>query len=160
MPYMNQENSHFLYPAALYVSPKPGFIHTILGSCVAVCLYDPVRQMGGMAHYMLPLWNGEGLASPKYGNIAIERLIQKMESYGSQRSQMKAKLFGGGEVIQTQTDYFYIGRRNINTAYELLGDYRIPVVGSSTGGKYGRKIIFDTYSGKVRQRYVRRMDVP
>jgi chemotaxis protein CheD len=69
-------------------------------------------------------------------------------------------LFGGGEVIQTQTDYFYIGRRNINTAYELLGDYRIPVVGSSTGGKYGRKIIFDTYSGKVRQRYVRRMDVP
>jgi len=157
---MHSENSHFLYPAALYVARGPGFIHTILGSCVAVCLYDPVQQMGGMAHYMLPLWNGEGLASPKYGNIAIERLIQKMESHGSRRYQMKAKIFGGGEVIETQKAYFYIGKRNIETAFALLGDYRIPVIGSSTGGKYGRKIIFDTYSGQVRQRYVKRKDVP
>jgi len=157
---MNPANSHFLYPAALHVAPEPGYIHTILGSCVAVCLYDPVQQMGGMAHYMLPLWNGEGLASPKYGNIAIERLIQKMESYGSRRYHIKAKVFGGGEVIETQNAYFYIGKRNIDTAFDLLADYRIPVIGSSTGGKYGRKIIFNTYSGQVRQRYVRRKDVP
>ena len=157
---MHSNNTHFLYPAALYVASEPGFIHTILGSCIAVCLHDPVLQMGGMAHYMLPLWNGEGLASPKYGNIAIERLIQKMESCGSNRQQMKAKVFGGGEVIQTQTDYFYIGKRNTQMAYELLSDYRIPVIGSSTGGKYGRKIIFDTNSGQVRQRYVRSKDVP
>ncbi len=156
---MNPGYSHFLYPAALYVSKGKENIHTILGSCVAVCLYDPVEQMGGMAHYMLPLWNGAGLASPKYGNIAIERLVQKMESYGSRRSQMKAKIFGGGEVIQSQNPYFYIGQRNIDMAYDMLGDYRIPVVGSSTGGQYGRKIIFNTLSGQVRQRYVRRQEL-
>jgi chemotaxis protein CheD len=156
---MQVDNSHFLYPAALHVFRESGLIHTILGSCVAVCLHDPVLSMGGMAHYMLPLWNGEGLASPKYGNIAIERLIQKMESFGSRRLQMKAKIFGGGEVIETQNAYFYIGQRNIEMAYKLLEDYRIPVISSSTGGKWGRRIIFDTQSGQVRQRYVKRQDV-
>ena len=157
---MQLENSHFLYPAALHVSRQPGYIHTILGSCVAVCLYDPVMAFGGMTHYMLPLWNGEGLASPKYGNIAIERLVQKMESYGSKSYQLKAKIFGGGEVIETKNTYFYIGKRNIKMAHDLLEDYRIPVVSSSTGGKYGRKIIFETATGQVRQRYVKRQDVP
>ena len=156
---MQLENSHFLYPAALHVFREPGYIHTILGSCVAICLHDPVLRIGGMAHYMLPLWNGEGLASPKYGNIAVERLVEKMESFGSKRYQMKAKVFGGGEVIETTNPYFYIGKRNIEMAYDLLEDYRIPVISASTGGKYGRKIIYNTETGQVRQRYVRRQDV-
>jgi chemotaxis protein CheD len=63
---METNNSHFLYPAALFASSQPYVINTILGSCVAVCLWDPVYKVGGMAHYMLPLWNGEGLASPKW----------------------------------------------------------------------------------------------
>ena len=157
---MQLENSHFLYPAALYVTRDPGYIHTILGSCVAVCLYDPVLAFGGMTHYMLPLWNGEGLASPKYGNIAIERLIQKMEAYGSNRQHLKAKVFGGGEVIEAKSAYFHIGKRNIKMAFELLEDYRIPVIASSTGGRSGRKIIFETSTGKVRQRYVKRQEAP
>ena len=71
---------HFLYPGAIYISPEPTLITTILGSCVAICLYDPILQIGGMNHYMLPLWNGQGLASPRYGNIAIEKLITNLES--------------------------------------------------------------------------------
>lgn len=153
---MTPEKSHFLYPAALFAPDEPHFINTILGSCVAVCLWDPTLNKGGMAHYMLPLWNGEGLASPKYGNIAIERLLEKLQSFGSRKYNVKAKIFGGGEVIDTQTPYFNIGRRNIELAEEMLGDLRIPIVGSSTGGKRGRKIIFNTFTGEVRQRYVQR----
>ena len=149
-----------MYPAALFASGEPYLINTILGSCVAVCLYDPVNQAGGMAHYMLPLWNGEGLASPKYGNIAVEKLVDKMKSYGSLQHNLKAKVFGGGEVIDIQDAYFYIGRRNIKMAYDMLEEFGIPVIGASTGGKYGRKLIFNTYTGQVKQRYVKRQDIP
>jgi len=68
-----EDNTHFLYPAALFASRTPHMVTTILGSCVAICLYDPILKFGGINHYMLPLWNGQGLASPKYGNIAIEK---------------------------------------------------------------------------------------
>jgi len=108
---------------------------------------------------MLPLWNGEGLASPKYGNIAIERLFGKLTSFGSKRNNVKAKIFGGGEVIDNYAPYFYIGQRNIEIAKEMLGDMNIPIVASSTGGKMGRKIVFNTYTGEVKQRYVKQQNL-
>ncbi|NJO88402.1 MAG: chemotaxis protein CheD [Chloroflexia bacterium] len=145
---------HFLYPGALYINPEPYLITTILGSCVAVCLYDPVLKIGGMNHYMLPLWNGQGLASPRYGNIAIKKLIENIEVLGSSRKNLKAKIFGGAEIITTNVSQFMIGERNINIAKEMLHEEGLPIVASSVGGKYGRKIIFDTFSGEVRQKYV------
>ncbi|MEE4196753.1 MAG: chemotaxis protein CheD [Bacteroidales bacterium] len=155
---MNNYSSHFLYPAALYASKEPYQINTILGSCVAVCLYDPVLKAGGMCHYMLPLWNGDGLASPKYGNIAIEKLIDKMLNFGSQKYNIKAKIFGGGEVIETQNPHFNIGQRNISLATDMLSEAKIPIISSSVGGKLGRKIIFFTHSGEVKQRYVQKQN--
>jgi len=156
---MIPEKSHFLYPAALFAPREPHIINTILGSCVGVCFHDPTMNIGGMAHYMLPLWNGEGLASPKYGNIAIERLLEKLKSFGSKKYNIKAKIFGGGEVIESHAPYFYIGQRNIEIAEEMLGDMKIPIVASSTSGKMGRKLIFNTYTGEVRQRYVKRQNL-
>ena len=105
---------------------------------------------------MLPLWNGKGLASPKHGNIAIDRLIEKMLVLGSTKPNMVAKVFGGGEVIDTETQYFHIGERNIKLAMEILEEKKIPVVSSSVGGKFGRKIIMNTLTGEVKQRYVKR----
>ena len=145
---------HFLYPGAIFASTEPYYITTILGSCVAVCLYDSVMKIGGMNHFMLPLWNGQGLASPRYGNIAIKKIIEKMESLGSSRSDMKAKVFGGAEIIATNINQFMIGERNINIAKDILKDENISIVGSSLAGKLGRKIIFDTYTGQIRQKYV------
>lgn len=147
---------HFLYPAALFASPKPYQINTILGSCVAVCLWDPVLRIGGMNHYMLPLWNGQGLASPKYGNIAIKKLVDKMVAMGANQKKLKAKVFGGGEVIETNNVQFHIGERNITIARELLGEMNIPIVSSSVGGKQGRKIIFFTENGVVKQRFIQK----
>lgn len=163
MKFSNQEkmeiSTHFLYPAALFVSHKPHRISTILGSCVSVCLWDPVKKIGGMNHFMLPLWNGQGLASPKYGNIAMEKLVDKLVALGSKQNQLKAKIFGGAEVINTTTSQFYIGKRNIMIAKEILEENKIPIIGSSTGGKQGRKVIFNTYSGEVMQRFIGRHNI-
>ncbi|MDP4225869.1 MAG: chemotaxis protein CheD [Bacteroidota bacterium] len=148
---------HFLYPSALFVSKDPFKVYTILGSCVSVCLWDPVLKAGGINHYMLPLWNGQGLASPKYGNIAIERLIDKMQALGCLKYNLIAKVFGGGEVIDSSISKFKIGERNIIIAREILNDLKIPVVSSSTGGKNGRKIEFYTATGEVKQRFVNKI---
>lgn len=108
---------------------------------------------------MLPLWNGQGLASPKYGNIAIEKLIEKMLQMGSKKVNLKAKVFGGGEVIETQTSHFQIGERNIVLALECLKDEKIPIVGQSLGGKLGRKIQFHTQTGTVMMKFIEKQAV-
>jgi chemotaxis protein CheD len=133
------------------VSAAPHLITTVLGSCVAVCIYDPVRKMGGMNHYMLPLWNGEGLASAKYGNIAIEKLISQMEELGSERKNLYAKVFGGASQVNYSMK---IGERNVHVAKTMLNEMRINIVAESLNGEKGRKIIFNTYTGEVRMKYV------
>jgi len=152
-------NTHFLYPAALFASPHPYKISTILGSCVAVCLWDPMQKIGGINHFMLPLWNGQGLASPKYGNIAIERLIEKMIALGCRKNKLHAKIFGGAEVIGNHSGMFHIGLRNVAIAKETLEAEQILIISSSVGGRNGRKIIFDTYTGEVMHRFVQRSDI-
>ncbi len=154
-----QKATHFLYPAALFASKDPHLVTTILGSCVAVCLWDDKLNIGGINHYMLPLWNGQGLASPKYGNIAIEKLVQKMVSLGSTKENLKAKVFGGGEVIETKIKQFFIGERNITIAREILSDMDIKILSSSLGGKLGRKIIFNTSTGEVAHRFIQKQTV-
>jgi len=151
-----QTKSHFLYPAALFANADPHLVDTILGSCVAVCLYDPVKKIGGINHYMLPFWNGTGLASPKYGNIAIQKLIEKMISLGSSQKNLEAKIFGGGEIIETQTNMFRIGERNIEIAINTLKENNIRITGQSVAGKLGRKIRFNTHTGIVLMKLIQK----
>jgi chemotaxis protein CheD len=153
---MDELKSHYLYPASLFADKEPHVVTTILGSCVAVCLYDQELKQGGINHYMLPLWNGQGLASPRYGNIAIERLIERMVALGSKKDNLKAKVFGGGEVLETNLDSFHIGQRNIAIAMELLAEHGIPVVAKSVGGKQGRKIEYNTATGEVRHKFIQK----
>ena len=151
---MLETSNHFLYPAALFASREPYVVNTILGSCVAVCIYDPVLKYGGINHYMLPLWNGQGLASPKFGNIAINKLLEKMQSFGSLQKNMVAKVFGGGNVIEAHGVQFMIGERNINLAMDMLNDLQIRIISQSVGGNQGRKIQFNTFTGEVRQKMI------
>lgn len=128
---------------------------TVLGSCIAVCLWDSIANIGGINHYMLPLWNGEGLPSPKYGNIAIKKLIEKMQSLGCRKENLKAKVFGGGAVMQTSGGLLNVGERNIMLAEDMLADEKIPIISKDLGGDYGRKIIFCTSSGTVLMKKIR-----
>ncbi|MBI5969877.1 MAG: chemotaxis protein CheD [Deltaproteobacteria bacterium] len=124
-------------------------ISTILGSCVAVCLWDNALRQGGMNHYLLPLWNGEGLPTPKYGNVAIPMLIEKMRLIGSRKENLVAKVFGGGSVLESLSGPIDVGSRNIALADEMLSSEKISVVSSDLGGNSGRKIFFVTGTGEV-----------
>jgi chemotaxis protein CheD len=148
----------FIYPGKLEVATSPTQFTTILGSCVAVCLWDTKLKFGGINHYMLPLWNGDGLASPKYGNIAIDKLITKMIWAGASIENMEAKVFGGGNVINTTSNLYNIGERNIEMAFSKLNEYGIRVVGSSTGGKKGRKILMDSSSFKILHKFIEKQN--
>ncbi|MCD6566376.1 MAG: chemotaxis protein CheD [Bacteroidales bacterium] len=152
----NTINRYYLHPSSVVVCNRPTEIITLLGSCVAVCLWDPVKEFGGINHFMLPLWNGQGLASPKYGDIATEKLITKMIKLGSNKQNIEAKLFGGASVLFFENNFFNIGERNIETAKKVLERNRIQVISSSTGGTMGRKILFNTNTGAVRQKYIRK----
>ena len=146
---MSEPATHYLYPGTLFVSARPHRVTTVLGSCISVCLWDARHRVGGINHYLLPLWNGEGLPTPKYGNIAIEKLLEKLLALGCDRAQVKAKIFGGASMWQQNDGLVAVGERNIALALDMLGALRIPIVGSDVGGHVGRKIIFHTGTGEV-----------
>lgn len=148
----------YIHSGQLYVGVRPTHIHTVLGSCVAVCLYDSVTESSGMNHYLLPLWNNEGLQSPKYGNIAIQKLIEAMEAVGASRQNMIAKVFGGASPnnLGSHNEQMMVGKRNIQIAQDLLAQYRIKIVASDVGGTRGRKIVLESSTGKVQMKYTQK----
>ncbi|MEM1407544.1 MAG: chemotaxis protein CheD [Bacteroidota bacterium] len=148
-----QTKRHFLLPSTLYATKLSHDITTVLGSCVAVCLYDEKLLFGGMNHFMLPVWNDEGLATAKYGNIAIPRLIERMLSLGSDKKNIVAKVFGGSNSLM-ENNIYEVGKRNIQIAFELLQRYEIPVLKSDIGGKHGRKIMMNTATNRIYLKYV------
>ncbi|MBF0284163.1 MAG: chemotaxis protein CheD [Magnetococcales bacterium] len=145
----NGKESEFLLPGALHASDRECVITTVLGSCIAVCLWDPVTQRGGMNHYKLPLWNGDGLPSPKFGNIAVSKLIERLQQLGCRKENLKAKVFGGAAVIQSSSGLLNVGERNILAARDLLKEAGIPIVAADVGGEQSRKVVFNTRDGSV-----------
>ena len=141
--------SHYLYPCMVFAHRQEHQVATVLGSCVAVCLRDPAVDVGGINHYMLPLWNGDGLATPKYGNIAMEKLIQALLDRGCAQARLVAKIFGGANVIGHGPGAFSVGERNIALAEDLLAQEGIPILAADVGGNLGRKILFNTRTGGV-----------
>ena len=153
----NEPGRHYLYPGTLFTHREPHIVTTVLGSCVSVCLWDSAQRVGGINHYLLPLWNGEGLPTPKYGNIAISKLIEKVQTLGA-GTKLVAKVFGGASMWEKTDGLLAIGQRNIELAFDLLEQHRIPVISRDVGGPVGRKIIFNTAEGTVllkRQRALR-----
>ncbi len=153
----NSKDTFYLYPGQLVVYKQPTNIMTILGSCVAVCLWDVKLMYGGMNHYLLPLWKLQGLRTPKFGNVAIENLIEKMIKQGSSAKNLQAKIFGGAKVLDTKEDsMFNIGQKNVEITYEMLTKYNIRIATESVGGLRGRKILFKTNTGEVFMKYIER----
>lgn len=142
---------HYLYPSALFAEKQPFMVDTVLGSCVAVCLFDQKLLIGGINHYMLPFWNGNGLASPKYGNIATEKLVEKMLRNGANLQNMVAKVFGGANQMNTSLK---IGDQNIEIARQTLSNYGIKIIAENTGGTIGRKLRYNTGTGQVMMKFL------
>ena len=138
----------YLHPGQVIVSSDPAAVTTILGSCVAICIWDPVLRVGGANHYLLPHWVGNGLSSPRFGNVAFQLLIEKQLGLGSRKSDLQAKVFGGACVI----DAFlgrgeHLGAKNVELGLKVLRQEGIRVVADDVGGRRGRKVIFHTDSG-------------
>jgi chemotaxis protein CheD len=133
-------------------SAEPFELGTVLGSCVAVCLYDPIRRLGGMNHILLP---GKCLncVSTRYGVHAMEILINDIMHLGGDRKMLVAKAFGGANVIKTlkQTP---IGDNNVKFVREFLATERIPLVAQRLGGSNAIIVQFRTDTGKAKVRHV------
>ena len=144
----------FIHVGEIFVGIKPTEIVTVLGSCVGVCLYDKVELIGGMNHYLLPLWNGNGLESPKYGNGAIPKLIENMENIGCLRRNMEAKIFGGANIHRANSEGQLIGQKNVLIAKEILRQWNIPIKAEDTGGNNGRRIMMISDANRIILKYV------
>lgn len=137
----------FLQPGHLVVSVAPVAITTILGSCIAVCLWDSQKRIGGMNHFMLPLVAGSLTASPRFGNIAMEELIAKMRDAGARVPFLRARVFGGACMFAQMDSSSHLGAKNAEMALTDLARRHIEVVQVDVGGNRGRKLIFDTQDG-------------
>lgn len=125
-------------------------ISTILGSCVAACIYDPARGVGGMNHFLLADDNS-GEAAMRYGAYAMEVLINDLLKLGARKDDLQAKLFGGAKMMERLTD---IGANNARFARHFLANEGIPVVAESLGGRSARRLEFWPVGGRARQREV------
>jgi chemotaxis protein CheD len=132
-------------PGEFFVSDEDMLIVTTLGSCIAACLWDRERRIGGMNHFMLPEGQGD---SGRYGSYAMELLINELMKRGASRSTLEAKVFGGGAVIAAMTS-LNVGERNTQFVIDYLHTERIPVVSKDVLDTCARKVCMLPASGKV-----------
>ena len=160
------EASFFFYDAhfaneAVKVLPGEFFVHdedilvmTTLGSCIAACLWDRDRRVGGMNHFLLPDAGSHGDAnanasdSGRYGAFAMDLLIGKLVKRGATRSSMEAKVFGGGAVVNGMNT-INVGERNTAFVLDYLRTERITVVSKDVEGIHPRKVCFLPASGRA-----------
>jgi chemotaxis protein CheD len=144
-----------LLPGEYYVTQTGEMICTVLGSCVSACVRDYALGIGGMNHFMLPLdrspdgagWGDAGSAATRYGNVAMERLINDLLKIGARRANLEFKLVGGGKVLAAMTD---VGAANIDFVRAYVCAEGFQVSGEDLGDVYPRKVHFHPKTGRVR----------
>lgn len=134
-----------ILPGQYYAAARDMLIVTVLGSCVSACLWDPVRRIGGMNHFMLP---GKG-DSARMGVYAMELLINRMLKLGAERGRLVAKVFGGASVLQGM-DALNIGTQNGAFVLDFLREEGIAVAAQDLYDVCPRKVYFFLQNGKVR----------
>jgi chemotaxis protein CheD len=137
-------------PGEFFVDSRDLLITTTLGSCIAACLWDRERHIGGLNHFMLPDGpsSGGGANSGRYGAFAMDQLIGEMIKRGANRGTIEAKVFGGGSIIDGMNS-IQVGERNTQFVLDYLRTERIPVVSKDVLDVYPRKVAFLPHSGKA-----------
>lgn len=142
-----------IMPGEFYVTGHNEAITTILGSCISACVRDPKAGLGGMNHFMLPISNS---ASPiqkadaaRYGNFAMEQMINDILRNGGTRKNLEVKIFGGGRVMKGMTD---VGQKNIEFVKEYIGMEGLKLLAEDVGGSYPRKVMYNPKTGKVKMK--------
>lgn len=138
-------------PGEAYVTARTDeMIVTVLGSCVAACIRNPATGFGGLNHFMLPesdsgIWNGAS-AALRYGNYAMEVLINEVLKSGCERRDLEIKLFGGADLTDGPT---LIGSSNVSFVLDYLEAEGLVVASADLGGSYGRRIHYNPSTGVV-----------
>lgn len=143
-----------------YVTADPGeMLVTILGSCISVCMRDPVAGVGGMNHFLLPgsmnskLTKGDEGYSTRFGAFAMEELINGILSLGGKKERIETKVFGGGNVTESSAQ---IGTKNVMFAHEFLKNEGFLIDSEDVGDTYPRRIHYYPDTGKIMLRKLRR----
>lgn len=148
-------------PGEYYVTIADEMITTVLGSCISACIRDRELGIGGMNHFMLPETNKQKLSTgaehvvgnaTRYGNYAMEHLINDILSNGGKRKNLEVKLFGGGKILPTLGD---VGQNNIDFALEYIDTEALNLVSQDLGDIYPRKVIYFPKTGKVKMKKVK-----
>lgn len=146
---------HVFLPAEeTYCSPDPATVTTVLGSCVAICLWDKTRRFTGINHYVLP-HHGREPASARYGDVAIDQLLGEMQRFGSRPENLVAKIFGGAAVLPFDSTGRSVGTENVGIALNRLRELEIRIVARRTGGARGLYIRLFTETGAVMARTIK-----
>ncbi|NUQ61647.1 MAG: hypothetical protein HUU20_04110 [Pirellulales bacterium] len=127
----------------------PAEISTLLGSCVAACLFDPERHIGGMNHFMLPFHASDPRACARYGVHSMELLINEIMTLGGDRRRLRAKAFGGANVLGLHRLSLDVGRQNCRFVREFLEIENIPLVAERLGGEHPLRVHFLSDSGRA-----------
>jgi len=162
--YWDEENNIVaakLLPGDYYVTREDEMITTVLGSCVSACIRDKVLGIGGMNHFMLPETSESRLKSReesvvgtamRYGNYAMEHLINTILQFGGKRKNLEVKLFGGGKIIATLND---VGARNVEFVLDYVDTEALLLTAQDLGDIYPRKVNFYPTSGRVRMKKIK-----
>lgn len=140
-------------PGEFYITNLDEFIFTRLGSCVAACIWDPLMGIGGLNHFLLPErvchedWHQLTSYSCRYGNWAMEQLINGILKVGGQRHRLQAKIFGGAQM--SSMSLLNVGQSNIEFVRHYLNMEQINIVAEDLGGPWPRRVMFHPNSGKV-----------
>ncbi|WP_224360935.1 GAF domain-containing protein [Hyalangium versicolor] len=139
----------YLEPGGLVAAARPTEVTTILGSCVAVCLWDEQLHVGGVNHFLLPSALVGQQPGGRHGDAAIPMLLRELERMGSQRKNLRAKLFGGAHMAGPPVPGAKpgLGQRNAELARQMLEELGIPILATDLGGGSGRKLRFRTDDG-------------
>jgi chemotaxis protein CheD len=138
----------YLHAGHILVSRDPCRVTTVLGSCVAVGMWDPNSGIGGINHFLLPERLATGAVSPRFGNIAVRALIEGVIAAGARRASLQAKVFGGACVLRAfRNNGWNLGSKNVQVARRMLLDEGIPIAAEDVEGTRGRKLIFQTHDG-------------
>jgi len=143
----------YLKPAEVHITDRPTIIATVLGSCVAVVMFNERTGMAGMCHAMLPFNGGTNGHDPyRYVDSSIEYMIRRFESHGIRRNEIKVKLFGGADVLyymEEDKERHTVGKKNVAKALEIINSEKLNLLMSDVGGTSGRKIFFFTHTGEI-----------
>ncbi|MDH5517293.1 MAG: chemoreceptor glutamine deamidase CheD [Gammaproteobacteria bacterium] len=147
-----------ILPGEYYVSVTNELITTVLGSCISVCIRDPKNGIGGMNHFMLPKDNSNDGSivsdAARYGNYAMEHLINDILHYGGERRNLEFKVFGGGKVLDMKMN---IGQKNIDFVFEYLKMENFSVLTDDVGDIYPRKVNYFPKTGVARVKKLKKL---